>query len=79
MILKPIVALDEQPGMPEAIARVVAAASGYVCGVCGLQRMGHTPETAWLGNMPHEWSPVPATDTMIEHARELTACAYRAR
>ena len=77
--LKPLTPFSEQPGMPEAIGAVVASSAGHVCAVCGLERMGHAPETEWLGNAPHAWAPTPATPAMLDRARELTTAAYRAR
>lgn len=77
--LKRLVPLEEQPGMPEAIARVVEQAEGKVCNVCGLAKMGHTPESSWLGYARHEWEGAEADADMLARARELTALAYSRR
>jgi hypothetical protein len=69
--------LAETPGFPEAFARAVSDAQGKVCAVCGLERMGHAPESSWLGYAAHSWDSIPATPDMIERAGRLTSLAYR--
>lgn len=76
--LTQLVPLDEQPGMPEAIAAVITGSQGTVCQVCGHERMGHTVESQWNGFAPHPYTPAPADAAMIERARNLTTAAYRA-
>lgn len=70
---------DAESAWHYAVAGVVSHAAGSVCAVCGLKRMGHAPETEWLGYSRHDWSPVPATPDMIARANELTVTAYRLR
>lgn len=75
--LKRIVPIEQTPGMPEAIANVVAQAAGKVCSVCGLERFGHGPESEALGYDHHGWDGMPATSEQIKRAGELTSEAYR--
>ena len=77
--LKTITSIEDTPGMPDAIANVVARSAGSVCAACGLGQMGHTPESQWLGYERHAWDATPATSAMLKRADELTSAAYRAR
>lgn len=77
-ILHEVKPLQDQPGFPEAFAAVVSTSVGKVCRVCGLERMGHGPESSWLGYAQHDWQGVPTDAAGIERARELTSAAYRA-
>lgn len=79
MTLRPVLALQDQPGFVDAFTRVVAQSAGYVCAVCGLQRMGHAPESEWLGYASHEWTPRAASAADLARADELTSAAYRNR
>lgn len=79
MMLRKIVAIQDQPGIPAAIASVVKASHGKVCKVCGLERMGHAPESVWLGYESHEWAGRPATAGDLILARDLTSKAYKLR
>ncbi len=79
MTLRLVRSIEDTPGMPAAIAAVVTASAGKVCAVCGLERMGHGPESEWLGYDRHPWDGVPATPEMIERAAALTSEAYRRR
>ncbi len=79
MALTKVLALQDQLGMPEAIGRVVTDSLGKVCSVCGLERMGHAPESQWLGYEYHNWQPVSATPAMVKRAHELSAQGYRER
>jgi len=67
------------PAFVDAFADVVARSAGQVCAVCALQRMGHGPESSWLGYAPHEWRGVDTDAAGIARARELTVTAYRIR
>ena len=78
-ILRPILPLHDLADFPDAFARVVADSTDRVCRVCGLERMGHAPESGWLGHDPHPWTGVPATPEQVARARELTREAYAAR
>ena len=78
-ILTPLTSIEDTPGMPGAIANVVARSAGSVCAVCGLGRTGHAPESQWLGYERHGWNATPATPAMLKRANELTSAAYRAR
>lgn len=78
-ILRPLRPLEDLPGFADAFAAAVAEAAGHVCTVCGLERMGHAPESRWLGFERHAWDPRPATAAELEQARELTGRAYAAR
>lgn len=78
-ILKPVVSLQDQPEFVESFARIVSESVGMVCGVCGLERMGHAPESSWLGYERHPWSGVEADSAMLERAGALTVEAYRRR
>lgn len=77
--MKRLIPLEDQPGMTEAIARVVEQAEGKVCRVCGLALMGHAPESSWLDYANHEWEGVEADADMVARARELTSLAYSRR
>ena len=76
-ILRRILPLEDSP---EFVAEFAAlAAETTVCAVCGLGRMGHGPESYWLGREHHDYDPIPATPDMEARARRLTGDAYRAR
>lgn len=75
-ITHPLLPLPEHPGMADAISSVVAKSSGLICVTCGLERMGHGPESSWLGYEAHEWQGVPGD---AEAAEALSRKAYRAR
>lgn len=51
--MKPLLSIPNTPGMPEAIAAVVAESRNKVCALCGLGQMGHAPESSWLGFEKH--------------------------
>ena len=78
-ILKPVTAFQDQPQFVKAFSELVSASAGTVCAVCGLEQMGHGPESSWLGFERHPWQPIPADPDMIENARRLTGKAYRMR
>lgn len=78
-MLKNMTPLEDQPGMSEAIGQVIGESTGQVCYVCGLGRLGHAPESSWLGYDPHPWSPIRVTRDGVERARYLTHLAYRMR
>lgn len=71
--------LSDSQGFVEAFARTIQQSAGHVCEVCGLERMGHAPESEWLGYTEHPWQPVPADRAMLDRAQKLTHDAYRAR
>lgn len=50
-----------------------------ICAVCGLEKMGHAPESKWLGHDQHSYAAKPATEQDIKRARELTTLAYSQR
>lgn len=79
MTLHKVTPLSDNPEFVEAFSSVVRDSLGHVCEVCGLERMGHAPESEWLGYERHAWAPVPADDAAIRRARDLTVAAYRAR
>ena len=74
--LKPLVALQYQPHFIESFAKVVSDSRGKLCSVCGLERMGHAPESQWLGFEPHQWEGVPGD---VKRARALPSEAYQRR
>ena len=78
-ILRPVIALQDQPQFVEAFSRIVGDSAGKVCVVCGLERMGHGPESRWLGYAAHGWDGIPTDTDGIANARKLTALAYRSR
>ena len=63
----------------KAIAGVIAASAGTVCAVCGLERLGHSVESSWLGIPAHDYAPRAASAADRDHARQLTRQAYAAR
>lgn len=65
------------PTFVAAFAATIQGSAGQVCATCGLGRMGHTPESRWLGHAEHPWTPVPATASDLERANRLTSEAYR--
>lgn len=75
----PLVALEDQPGFPEAFASAVQRTAGQVCRRCGLEAMGHGPESKWLGHEAHGFDGVSAGDDALARARELTSEAYKRR
>jgi len=62
-----------------ALVRVIDAGRGHVCDVCGLEQIGHAPESRWLGYERHPWTPAKATPEQLERARALGYAAYAAR
>lgn len=78
-MLHPVIPLSEQADFVEAFASVVSSSAGQVCETCGLERMGHGPESEWLGFDPHEWQSVPTDAAGLERAAQLTSEAYRRR
>lgn len=52
--------LSSDPDFVRAFARVVAEAQGYVCRVCGLERLGHVPDYRRAGWPEHDWQPIKA-------------------
>lgn len=78
-ILHEVKPLEDSPEFVAAFGAVVSDAQGKVCVVCGLERMGHGPESSWLGYASHEWQGMSADAAMIERAAQLSRDAYRAR
>ena len=78
-ILKPVIALQDRPQFVEAFSRIVSESFGMVCKVCGLERMGHAPESRWLGYAAHGWDGTPTDADGIANARKLTTLAYQSR
>lgn len=78
-ILRPMTPLHRHRPTVNAIAEVLSDADGMVCDVCGLELLGHHPESQWLGHDPHEWTPRVATAADLRRADELSRQAYRAR
>ena len=78
-ILKPFISLQDQPQFVEAFAAIVSESAGKVCAVCGLERMGHAPESRWLGYSTHGWRGVSTDADGITNARKLTTLAYQSR
>ena len=78
-MLQPVLPLESSPEFVEYFARAVADSLGMVCSVCGLERIGHAPESRWLGFDVHPWHGVETDNAGIAFARELTLIAYRAR
>lgn len=74
-----VIALEESPEFVQAFSSVVAESAGKVCQTCGLERMGHAPESQWLGFDPHAWEGVETDASGIARARELTNRAYSLR
>lgn len=79
MSLQRVKSLEDQPDFVSAFAQCVANSQGKVCLVCGLERMGHSPQSSWLGYERHDWQPVDATDDELNNARALTRLAYAKR
>lgn len=73
--LKP---LSDNPEFVAAFSAVVSQSANMVCAVCGLGRMGHAPESAWLGYDKHEWQGTSADSAALERAGRLTSAAYAA-
>lgn len=69
----------EESDWHDTIARVVASSVGKVCAVCGLEQMGHGPESSWLGFDAHPFAPRDAMPDDLQRADELTHEAYAAR
>jgi len=77
--LKRVLPLESSPDFVRAFSNVVAEAHGKVCSICGLERMGHDPESKWLGYEEHSWDGIVATPEQMKNADRLTSEAYRAR
>lgn len=78
-ILRELRPLSENKDFVNAFSSHVSKHENNVCGVCGLQAMGHGPESRYLGYDRHDFTPVSAAPEMVEHARRLTGQAYRNR
>lgn len=78
-VLRKVGSLSDSPEFVNAFAQVLAAADGKVCQVCGLERMGHGPQSSWLGYDKHDWQGVDADSATLERADSLSRDAYRAR
>lgn len=59
------------------LAKAFAAVRGTVCETCGLDAVGHGPQSQWLGHAAHPYTPVAATLAMMQRADSLSAKAYR--
>lgn len=77
--LRPILPVHSNDDLLTELARVVADYEETVCDICGLQVMGHGPESIWLGYVGHAYMAVPATADVVQRAGELTLIAYRKR
>lgn len=64
---------------PVLFVRILSANRGKVCATCGLEMLGHRPESTWLGFAPHPFDPVDASGEELIRAQQLTAEAYRRR
>lgn len=71
--------LHEDQGFVNAFARHLDKHKNTVCSVCGLEVLGHGPESSWLGYEAHGYAPVSATPEQVQQARDLTSKAYRQR
>lgn len=78
-MLKPVLPLEETPGFAASFAAALARTAGKVCATCGLEALGHAPESRWLGYERHPWDGVPADDEQLARARQLSTQAYRNR
>jgi hypothetical protein len=78
-ILRKVEPLSESPDFVNAFAQVLSDADGMVCQVCGLERLGHGPQSSWLGYARHEWTGVSADADTLKRADTLSRDAYRAR
>jgi len=76
-ILKLVIPLQDRPEFVETFSRLVSESVGMVCEVCGLERMGHGPESIALGFERHPWAGRVATGEEVTRAHELTSLAYR--
>ena len=57
----------------DAIAGVIAASAGTVCAVCGLERLGHGVESAWLDFPAHEYAPRVVNAADMDPTRQADA------
>ena len=72
-----VLPIEDQPELVEAMAAHVNNNRATVCGVCGLQVMGHGPESAWLGYERHDYEATPASQQQINYAQAKTSRAYK--
>lgn len=77
MALHQVLSIEEQPGMVELMSNYVARNAETVCGVCGLQVVGHGPESQALGHEYHQYSALAADKETVERAHQLTHEAYQ--
>lgn len=75
--LKRVQPIEDQPELVEAMAKYVDRNRATVCKVCGLQVMGHGPESAWLGYDRHDYEATPASQRQIDYAAAKSSRAYR--
>ena len=76
MMLTKVTALSENVDFCNAFAATVRESANMVCSVCGLARVGHAPESIWLGYIAHDWAGIPANAGQLARAEELTSEAY---
>ena len=79
MILQEVKSIEEQPELVEMMASYVDRNSQTVCAVCGLQVLGHGPESEWLGYSKHDYTPKQATEVEVKYASAKSSRAYRSR
>lgn len=77
--LKRVMPLSDNPDFVAGFAHVLAEADGKVCQLCGLEALGHAPQSRWLGHERHDWTPVLASTEALKRADELGKLAYRKR
>ena len=75
--LRRVLPIEDQPELVEAMAKYVDRNRATVCKVCGLQVMGHGPESAWLGYERHDYEATPASQRQIDYAAAKSSRAYR--
>lgn len=77
--LHKVKSIEEQPELVKMMASYVSQNKNKVCGTCGLQVIGHSPESLWLGYSSHDFNAVVATEEQVQKAYELSCQAYRQR
>ena len=78
-MLANVTPLSENAEFCDAFANTVRESANMVCSVCGLSRVGHAPESVWLGYVAHGWHGVAADAGQLARADELTSEAYANR
>lgn len=79
MYLTEVRSIQDDTELVGMMADYVSKNENKVCSTCGLQVMGHYPQSQWLGYDAHEFAPKVASAEDIARSRELSSKSYQMR